>query len=87
MALLASLLAAALAAGCPKGCSLHGTCEASGACKCFPGFVGDDCATPILCPNNCSQHGKSRHGLASRRLPSLRQSSIPQTRDANAIVS
>ena len=40
---------------CPKHCSGHGDCDVeSGVCKCLFGFVGDDCANTLSCPNDCS---------------------------------
>ncbi len=45
---------------CPKQCSGHGECDVeSGTCKCMFGFVGDDCAKGLKCPNDCSglEHG------------------------------
>lgn len=61
--MLASWLAAALAtaaaytAPCPNGCSLKGTCEASGLCTCYPGWTGEDCAVPLRCPDDCNKQG------------------------------
>ena len=53
-AVLAYIALAATA--CPNGCSLRGTCEQN-RCVCYPGFGGDDCATPLRCPNDCREQG------------------------------
>ncbi|XP_067838635.1 teneurin-3 isoform X6 [Heptranchias perlo] len=46
---------------CPRNCHGNGECV-SGACHCFPGFFGPDCARatcPILCSGN-GQYSKGR---------------------------
>jgi len=48
-------------AGCPNGCSHHGRCV-QGNCACHNGYVGRDCAQPLMdllsaCPAGCSGNG------------------------------
>lgn len=48
--------------GCPGedgACSGHGSCNSAlGMCTCYPGFKGDDCASPA-CPGTPECSGKN----------------------------
>ena len=37
-------------------CSNHGFCDA-GACTCYPGWTGEDCAERAECPAACNLKG------------------------------
>ena len=68
---LALLLASSASAVSPQtascnGCSGHGVCLASGACKCDVGFEGTSCQTATgwqtSCVKDCMNKGQCRHG-------------------------
>eukprot|EP00463_Aulacantha_scolymantha_P000042 TRINITY_DN1020_c0_g1_i3.p1 TRINITY_DN1020_c0_g1~~TRINITY_DN1020_c0_g1_i3.p1 ORF type:complete len:1092 (+),score=215.59 TRINITY_DN1020_c0_g1_i3:462-3278(+) len=53
---------------CPtRTCSGNGQCDVeSGTCKCFPGFIGDNCAIVDLCyGKNCNDKGSCSVGICT----------------------
>ena len=42
--------------GCPGRCAMHGACLPSGACACFDGWQGRDCAV------RCADSAATSHG-------------------------
>lgn len=54
---------------CPNCDGTSGICDyETGVCYCDNGFTGENCGTPVACPDNCSGRGKCVEGQCRCKL-------------------
>lgn len=67
--------------GCPGRCSMHGACLPSGACACFDGWQGTDCAVRCADSNAASNAaGGGRHAAAALAEGTLSEGTVRLSR-------